>query len=91
MRHEVESWSLDSSERSDNNDDDDEGTGAKDKNCYGNSDGDGGGDRNTGARGGSTECLGFLSLSAITEAFNAMAKSKASSSTKLIKIEVRKK
>ena len=61
MSHEGELLSSDSSERSDNNDEDDYGTGAKDNNCcvngngdgdrYG--DGDGTGDRNTGTRGSS--------------------------------------
>ena len=80
LRPEGESLLLDSSERSDNNDEDDDGNDAKEKNCYdyGNS----GGHRNTGARGGSAEWLGFLSLSALTEAFGAMAKAKASSSKK---------
>ena len=82
-------------ERSDDNNNDDEGTVAKDNNCYGNGDSNingngninrnGGGDRNTGAGGGSGKCLGFLSPSALTEAFGAMAKAKASSSTKLRK------
>ena len=60
--------SSDSSERSDDNDEEYYGTGAKDNKCYSDrnsdSDGDGGGDKNTGTRGGSAECLGFLSPSA---------------------------
>ena len=86
-RHKDESSSSDSSERSDNNNDDDDRTGAEDNNCYGK----GGGDRNTGARRGSAEWIGFLSLRALSETFGAMAKAKASSSTKSRKPEVGKK
>ena len=53
LRHEGKLPSSDLSERSYDNNDDDDGTGSKENNCYG--DGDGGGDRNTGAEGGSTE------------------------------------
>ena len=70
--------SSDSLERSYDNDDDDDGTGAEDKNCY--RDGDGGGDMNTGSEGGSTEWMRFLSPSALSETFGAMVKAKASSS-----------
>ena len=79
-RHKFELSSSDSLGRSDNNYDDDNRTGAEDKNCYGGSAviGDGGGDSNTGAGGGSAVCLRFLSSSALTEAFSAIAKSKAS-------------
>ena len=80
MRHEGESSSSDSLERSDENDEDDDGTGAKDNNCYG--DGDGVGDRNTGAGKGSVEWLGFLSLRALTEVLGDLAKAKAPSLTK---------
>ena len=79
--------SSDSSERSDKNNDDDDGTGAEDKKFYGDGDGDsdGRGDRNTGAGGGSAEWMGFLIPIALLETFGAMAKVKASLSTKLRK------
>ena len=85
--HEGEFLSLDSLERSDNNDEGNDGTGAEENNCYGDGEdgSDGVDDRNTGARGGSAEWLGSLGPSALTEAFSDMAKAKASSSTKLIK------
>ena len=89
-RHEGESSLSDLSERyDDNDDDDDDGTGDEDNNCY--NDGNDGGDRNTGTGGGSTECMGYLSPSALSETFGAMAKAKASSSTKSRKSEVGKK
>ena len=95
LRQEGEFLSLDSLKRSDNNDEDDDGTGAEDNNCYrdgaGAGDGDGGGDRNNGAGGGSAECPGFLSQSAITEAFVAMAKAKPSLSTESRKTEAGEK
>ena len=77
---------MDPSDSDDNNDDND-GTGAKDNTCYGEVDGNGynRGDRNTGAEGGSTERMLFLSPSALSETFGAMAKAKAPSSTKPIK------
>ena len=78
LRHEGESSFSYSSERSNDNDEDDDGTGAKDKNCYR----DGGGDRNTGARGGSAEWMGFLRPSTPTEALDATEKPKAPLSTK---------
>ena len=82
--------SPDLSESSDEKDEHDVGTGAKDNNCDSNSDGNnagnGGGNRNTGIRGGSAEWLRFLNPSALTEALGAMAKDKASSSTALRKI-----
>ena len=55
--HEGESLLLDSSKRSEDKDEDEYGTGAKDNNCDGNGAGDSdkGGDRNTGAGGRSTE------------------------------------
>ena len=93
-RHEGESSLSDLSERyDDNDDDDDDGIVAKDNNCYedGDSTGGGGVDKSTGARGGSAEWMGFLSLSALSETFGAMAKAKASSSTKSRKSEVGKK
>ena len=55
----------------------DNGTGAKDTNYEGES----GGDKNTGAGGGSAEWLNFLSRIARTEALVAMAKAKVSLST----------
>ena len=85
-RHKGESSSSDSSERSDNSNTDDDINGAKENNCYG--DGNGGGDRDTGARGGSAEWLGSLGPSALTEAFGDKAKAKASSSTKSRKPKV---
>ena len=72
--------SWDSLERSEDNNEDDDGTRVENNNCYGN--GDGRGDGNTGDRGGLAECLGFLSPSAPTEALGVMAKAKASLSTK---------
>ena len=60
-------------ERSDNNNEDDDGTCDKDNNC----DGNGGGDRNTCAVVGSTEWLRLLRPSALMEALSAMAKDKA--------------
>ena len=74
----------DSLERSDNKDDDDDRTGSKDKKCYGDGAGvgNGRGDSNTGTRGSSVEWMGFLIPSALLEKFGAMAKAKASSSTK---------
>ena len=83
-RYEGELTSLDSFERSDDSNEDDDKTGAKNNNFYGNrnGDGDGGGDRYTGAEGGYSEWLGFLSPSALFETVGAMAKAKASSSTK---------
>ena len=80
-RHKGELLSSDLLERSDDNNEDDDGTDIEDKNCYGND----GGDRNNGAGGGSVEFLGFLIPSVLTEAFDAMAKAKATSSTKLRK------
>ena len=74
--HKSELLSLDSSERSDDNDEDYDGTGAKDNNC------DNGGDRNTDARWGYAECLRFLGSIAITEPSGAMAKAKSSLATK---------
>ena len=74
--------SLDSSERSDDNNNNDDRTGAGDNNFYGTGNDNGGSDRNTGSRVGSTEWMGFLSLSALLEMFIAMANAKASSSTK---------
>ena len=57
LRPEGESLLLDSSKRSEDKDEDEYGTGAKDNNCDGNGAGDSdkGGDRNTGAGGRSTE------------------------------------
>ena len=86
-RHESESLSSDSLEKSDNNNDDDNGAGAEAKKYYVAGSGDGGGDRNTGARGGSAECMGFLIPSELSETFGAMAKAKASSSTKSRKLK----
>ena len=77
--------SSDSSGRSDDNDDDDEETSAKDNTCYGDGNGDGGVDSNTGIGGGSAEYMGFLSPNALWETFGAMEKAKASVSSKLIK------
>ena len=76
-----------------NDDDDDDGTSAKEDTCYRDGDGagasagavNGGGDRNTGARGGSAESMRLLSPSALSETSGAMAKAKASSLTKLRK------
>ena len=73
-----------------NDDDDDDGTSAKEDTCYRDGDGagasagavNGGGDRNTGARGGSAEWMGFLRPSAPTEALDATEKAKASLSKK---------
>ena len=62
---------------SDKNDDDDVKTGSEDNTCYG----DGGGERNTSAGGGSAEWMRFPSLSALSETLGAMAKAKASPST----------
>ena len=83
--HEGELLSWDSLERSEDNNEDDDGTRAEDNNCGGNvqgdrntGDGNGGGDRNTGAGGGSAEWLSLLSPSALTEALSAMGKTKAS-------------
>ena len=73
----------DLSERSDNNDGDDDGTGAEYNKCYGASNGDGRGDMNTGAGGRSAEWLVFLIPSALTEAFGALGNSNASSARKL--------
>ena len=81
-------------------DDEDEyydGTGAENNNYDrdGTVNGDGGGDSNTGALGGSTERIRFLHLSAQTEPLGAMAKAKASSSTasrkktKLVKSKIK--
>ena len=88
LGHEGKSSLSDLSERSDDNDEDDDRTGAEDNNCNvdgdgsGDGDGDGGSDRNSGSRGGSAECLRFLSLIAITEVLGAMAKAKSSLSKK---------
>ena len=92
LRQKGESLLLDLSERSDDNDEDDDGTGAKEKNCYGNDagDGNGGDDNNTGTGGGSVEWLEILDPSALIEAFGAMAKAKSSSSTKSRKPDVGK-
>ena len=98
MRHEGESSQLDSSDSEDKNDDDD-GTGAKENTRYndGNGDinsegnGDGGGDRNSGNGGGSAECMRFLIPNAISETFDAMAQVKASLSKKSGKTEAGKK
>ena len=86
LGHEGESLSSDLSERSEDNDEYDDGTGAKNNNC----DIEGEGDRNTGAWVGSAEWLRFLSPSALTEALGAMAKAKASFSEKPRKSEVGK-
>ena len=80
LRHEGESLLSDSLERSDNNDEDDDRNGAEGNNCYG--DGNGRGGRNTNTGGGFAEWLGLLIPSALTEAFGAMEKAKASSLTK---------
>ena len=81
--HEGESSWSDLPESSDDEDEDDDRTGAKYNTCNG--DGDNGsngrGERNTGAGGGSTKLLRFLSPSALTLALVAMENSKASSST----------
>ena len=75
------------SESSDKKYEDDDRTGAKDNNCDNDGAGAGarivncGGDRNTGAGGGSAKLIGFLSPSTRKEALGAMAKAKASSST----------
>ena len=50
--------------------------------CTGAGAGNVGGDRNTGAGGGSAEWMRFLIPIALSETFGAMANSKASSSTK---------
>ena len=77
--HEGESSSPKLLDISDDQDEEEDGTGAEDIN--GNGDGNIGGDRNTGARGGSVEWIGFLSPSAQTEALGDLAKTKASSPT----------
>ena len=98
--HEGELLSSGSSEIYDNKVEDDDRNSAEDNNydvdvdVNNNNDVDGdvdgGGDRNSGARVGYMEWLGFLSLSAQTEALGAMAKTKASSLTASIKIEAGK-
>ena len=82
---------MSSSDSSDskNNDDDDDRTGAKYNTCYDN--GDNGGDRITGARGGSAEWILFLNMSALSETFSDMENTKAYSLTKSRKTEVGKK
>ena len=77
--HKGESLLSDSLESSDDKDEDDDRTGAKDINCDG--DGNGGDEENTGNRGVSAEWLRFLSLIARMEALGAMENSKASSLT----------
>ena len=81
--HEGESSSPKLLDISDDQDEEEDGTGAEDIN--GNGDGNIGGDRNTGARGGSAEWIRLLILGAQTEALGAMAKAKASSLTALRK------
>ena len=74
LGHEGESLSLDLLESSNNEDEDDDRTGVKHKNCNI----DNGGDRNTGAGGGFEEWIRFHIPSTLTEALSAMAKSEAS-------------
>ena len=83
---------MDSSDY-DDNDDDNNKTGAKDNIYFGASDGANAGDKggdSTGSGGGSTEWLRFLNLSALSETLGATAKSNTSSSTKSRRIEVGK-
>ena len=70
--HKGESSSPKLLDISDDQDEEEDGTGAEDIN--GNGDGNIGGDRNTGARGGSASCIRFLSPSPRTEALGAIEK-----------------
>ena len=79
LRHEGELSSSDSDE----SDDDDNKTGAKDNTCYG------GGD-STGARGVPAERMWFLSPSVLFETLGTMTKAKASLSKNREKPEVGK-
>ena len=81
LRHKSELLSSKILESSDDENEEEDGTGVREINGNVNSDGDGGGDRNTGDGGGSTEWLRFLSPGAQTEELGAMAKAKESSLT----------